>query len=134
MVKKIAVLVLIILILQACVYHNLEELSPAAVCQNDTVVFVSFSKHIQPVLTTQCAIAGCHSIKDHQGNLTLDASVSYSELTKSGSGYVDTINPRYSVLYSSIVSESNPMPPTGKLDPCTIDRIEKWMLQKAKNN
>ncbi len=95
---------------------------------------VSFSQHIVPLLNARCNISGCHSGSQPQGNLNLESAVAYRQLMKSGSGYVDTINPKYSVLYSSMNSISNPMPPTGRLDDCSRELVLKWIQQKAKNN
>lgn len=95
---------------------------------------VSFSKDVLPVLVNNCATQGCHSGKTPEAGFNLDAAVAYATLSKKGSGYIDTLAPRYSALYSSMASESNPMPPTGKLDRCKLELIEKWMAQEAKNN
>ncbi|MES2591183.1 MAG: hypothetical protein V4608_04810 [Bacteroidota bacterium] len=95
---------------------------------------VSFSGDIQPVLNTHCAVSGCHSGSSPAGNLNLEPSVAYVQLMNNSSGYVDTITPIYSVLHASMNSSSDPMPPTGKLDKCTVDLILKWIQQKAKNN
>lgn len=103
-------------------------------CQSDTIKIVSFSKNVLPIFTANCSIAGCHSGSSPAANLNLTASVAYSQLMQKGSGYVDTTNPNYSVLYSQMNSVSSPMPPTGKLDTCTINMVYKWIQQKAKNN
>jgi hypothetical protein len=95
---------------------------------------VSFSNDIIPVFNKHCNTAGCHSGSSPTGGLNLEPSVAYVELMTPGSGYIDTINPNYSVLHASMNSSSDPMPPAGKLDKCTIDKIYKWIQQKAKNN
>jgi hypothetical protein len=95
---------------------------------------VSFQGHIVPLLSQNCALPDCHSGNSPQGNLNLEAAKAYSQLMKKGSGYIDTIRPQNSVLYSSLVSVTDPMPPTGKLNSCDIQLIVNWMAQKAKNN
>ena len=95
---------------------------------------VSFNNDVLPILVTNCAINGCHSGRTPEANFNLDASVAYATLSKRGSGYIDTLTPRYSALYSAMVSVDSPMPPTGRLDKCKLEVIEKWMAQKAKNN
>lgn len=97
-----------------------------------TIDKVSFKNEIQPIFNQHCV--SCHSGSSASGNLNLESSVSYQNLMNTKSGYIDTINPIYSVLYSSMISTSNPMPPNGKLDKCTTDLILKWIQQKAKNN
>ena len=60
--------------------------------------------------------------------------VSFENISDSKSGYIDTVNPTASLLYTSMTSVTNPMPPNGKLSKCTTDLILKWIEQKAKNN
>jgi hypothetical protein len=95
---------------------------------------VSFNHDIQPIFNAHCNTAGCHSGGTPQGGLNLEATVAYAQLVNNGSGYIDTLNPTYSVLHASMNSTSSPMPPTGKLDKCTTDMVLKWIQQKAKNN
>ncbi|HVD97403.1 MAG TPA: hypothetical protein VNB90_04300 [Cytophagaceae bacterium] len=133
--NKLQFLLLVIaLCCQHCTYRNVEDIHPNNVCTQTLPDTVSFSRDIQPILTNNCSLSGCHSGNNPEGNFNLEAGKSYAELMQHGSGYVDTINPRYSVVYSELVSQSNPMPPMGRLDQCSIDLIEKWMKQKAKNN
>lgn len=109
-----------------------KEVVPEIVC--NTPDSAKFNKSVLPILVTNCAIVNCHSGASAEGNFNLDAEVAYATLTRKRSGYLDTIYPKFSVLYSSMISESDPMPPTGKLDKCSLEIIEKWMQQKAKNN
>ncbi len=95
---------------------------------------VSFQTHILPIFRQNCSLSGCHSGTSPSANLNLEDAVAYAKLSKKSAGYIDTINPKNSVLYASMVSISNPMPPKGNLDTCTIHLIIRWMEQKAKNN
>lgn len=95
---------------------------------------VSFNQDILPIFNANCSTPGCHTSAANAGSLNLESSIAYSQLLASGSGYVDTITPNFSVLYSKLISSSNPMPPTGKLDDCKIKLVLKWIEQKAKNN
>ncbi len=95
---------------------------------------ISYQQHIQPIFNTYCINAGCHSGASPGGNLNLEPSASYAQLMKSGSGYINTSQPNFSLLYSQMNSSSNPMPKTGKLDDCTIGLILEWIQQGAKNN
>ncbi len=119
----------LLLFFYACMY---EQVEPKNTC--DIPEVVSFKKDIQPIFDVHCNTAGCHSGTNPEGNLNLEASQSYAQLWKSKSGYIDTLNPKYSVLYASMNSTSSPMPPTGKLDNCTLNLVLKWIEQKAKNN
>ena len=93
---------------------------------------VSFSQDIQPIFNQNCI--SCHSGTSPDGNLNLESTVSYDNLLDPQMGYVDTTNPSSSLLYSSMNSTSNPMPPNGKLANCKIEMVLKWIQQKAKNN
>jgi hypothetical protein len=95
---------------------------------------VSFNRDIVPIFNANCNTTGCHTSASNAGNLNLETAAAYAELMHHGSGYVDTLNPEFSILYSQLISISNPMPPMGKLDDCKIKLILKWIQQKAKNN
>jgi hypothetical protein len=99
-----------------------------------TPSIVSFNQNIIPLFNQYCNTSGCHSGTSPSGNLNLEASVAYSRLTAPGKGYIDTINPNYSLLTSQMNSISQPMPPSGNLDKCKLDLVFKWIQQKAKNN
>ena len=123
---------LIIVLLFSMVSCTYEKVEPQVVCVNPDIV--SFKKDIQPIFDKHCNTAGCHSGNNPSGNLNLEAAVAYSQLSKKNNSYLDTLNPKYSVLYASMNSTGNPMPPNGKLDRCTLDLVLKWIQQKAKNN
>jgi len=91
---------------------------------------VSFSKDVVPILTEDCAKAGCHVSGAHTPDLS--ASSAYDQLT--GLGYVDTTNAEASILYKMITATTNPMPPNGKLTPDEIGYILAWIKQGAQNN
>jgi hypothetical protein len=111
----------------ACKKATIEE-----VCS--TPIEISYKRDIQPIFNSNCATSGCHTGTNSSGGLNLDASVSFKNLTASKSGYIDTVHPIASLLYASMTSVSNPMPPNGKLSKCTTDLILEWIKQKAKNN
>jgi hypothetical protein len=119
----------LLLSLVSCSYEKVEPQGSCEIPDN-----VSFSNDIQPVFDEHCNTAGCHSGGNPKGNLNLEASKSYAQLWNKKSGYIDTLNPQFSVLYASMNSSSNPMPPNGKLDKCELDLVLKWIQQKAKNN
>jgi hypothetical protein len=117
-----------------CTYKNGNEINPVQDCTGYLPDTVSFSKNIVPLFTTYCAIPTCHSGPKPAGSLALDASVAYYQLGGPGGGYIDTLHPTYGVLYSSLVSSFNPMPPNGSLSTCNLQLIQKWMKQGGKNN
>jgi hypothetical protein len=122
-------MIVLIFFVASCTYEKAE---PQLLCAAPEIV--SFRKDIQPIFDDHCNTAGCHSGNNPTGNLSLEANIAYDQLTKKSSGYIDTLHPSYSVLYASMNSTGNPMPPNGKLDKCTLDLVLKWIRQKAKNN
>lgn len=132
--KGCAVKMLLIstILLVSCAYNKFDPDRAAVNCL--PADSVSFSKHIIPILNKNCSTSGCHTGFNPEGNLNLDASVAYASLTNPRKGYTDTSNPKFSVLYSSLISESDPMPPNGRMDYCEIDQIVSWMKKGAKND
>jgi len=103
-------------------------------CPHPIPETVSFAKDLVPIFVSQCAIPTCHTGSSPEGNLNLEATVAYSQITRPIKGYLDTSTPVNSLLYNSLTSPANLMPPTGKMADCKIDLIMKWMGQGAKNN
>lgn len=133
---KIHVFFLIVLLSAfSCTYNKGADIKPDVGCST-TYSTVSFSTDIQPILTLNCAISGCHSGTNPQGNFNLEASKAYTTLSKTGRGYIDVSDPKGSVFYSSMVSTSNPMPPAGRqpISACDLKRIETWMREGALDN
>ena len=95
---------------------------------------VSFHQHIIPLFNTYCNDVGCHSGSLPPSRIKLDSVNAYSQLTKKGSGYIDTINPANSVIYVSVISVSNPMPPSKPLSDYNKQLLLKWIEQGAKEN
>ena len=129
MIKEAACLLFSFFFLSACTYEKIEPVKDCGLPET-----VSFSADVLPILNANCSTVGCHSGNFPEGGFDLADSVAYKELTHPGSGYVDTLNPSFSILYAQMKSTSNPMPPTGKLDDCKLELILKWIQQKAKNN
>jgi len=101
----------------------------------NTCLTYSFKANIVPIFQQNCAIPGCHDAGDQAGNLTLDSALAYSQITQSGTGYVNPGSPTTSVLLSQLYTgASNHMPQDGQLDACTIQEIYCWIQEGAKNN
>lgn len=101
-------------------------------CSNPTTI--SFKNDVQPIFNENCITSGCHSGNNPAGNLNLSSQVSFQNLIDSQSGYLDLNTPKNSLLYTSMTSVNNPMPPNGKLSNCKLDLILKWIEQGANNN
>lgn len=126
--KRYNIYMIVLILVYCCSCKNDKGAVPAKGC--DPPAQVSYQQHIQPIFNTYC-VSGCHSGSSPEGGLNLESSVSYAQLSN---GYIDTLNPNNSLLHFQMNYASNIMPPSGKLDQCTLDLIYKWMEQKAKNN
>ncbi len=113
----------------SCTYEKMDPVKDCALPQS-----ISFKKDILPLINAHCSYAGCHSGLSAAGNFDVADTVAYKNLWHSGSGYIDTLNPSFSLFYAQLKSTSNPMPPSGKLDDCKLQMILKWIEQGAKDN
>jgi len=127
MMKRLPFFFLVFLV--GCTYEKIEPVKDCGIPAT-----VSFSKDVLPILNANCSYAGCHSGSSPAGGFDIADSVAYKELTHPGSGYVDTLNPTFSILYAEMKSTTTPMPPSGNLEDCKLQLILKWIEQKAKNN
>jgi len=118
----------------SCTHKSEESLFGAPHCYADTAMVISFRKDIAPLFRQSCAVSGCHSGTAPQAGLDLDSAAAYGSLSRPGSGYLNTVNPKGSLLYSQMISITTPMPPTGRLDSCNTKLILNWITQGAKNN
>ena len=131
---KISALLIIFFIGSAgfysCTYDKAEN-KPCSLTVPDSV---SFQSDVLPLFRIHCSTPGCHSGSNPEGNLSLEDSQAYIQLSQPGKGYVNLTKPELSILYTQMNSTTQPMPPTGKLDNCKIKLILKWIQQGAKNN
>ena len=125
--KKALLIVSLLLVFVAC-----KKGTTKVMCNTPSIV--SFKNDIQPIFNANCNTSGCHSGNKAAGNLKLESANVYAILLDSKSGYIDTLHPENSILYVSMTSKTNPMPPSGKLDECVTGLILKWIQQGAKNN
>lgn len=94
----------------------------SATCSPDTVYF---NQTILPLITSNCAMSGCHDAISHKEGVIL---TDYTHIR----AYSSTTNPAGSTLYRSIVTGY--MPPKGPLAASQMTSLLKWMQQGAKNN
>src|ERR1017187_2113412 len=99
------IIVLIIFSATACEkdYYGVKPIPPGP---------VSFTTQVLPILTTSCAISGCHVPGAQTPDLT--AANAYNDLT--GLGYAtpdDSLAPQNSVLYKHLSGNLKIMPPSG---------------------
>lgn len=92
---------------------------------------VSFARDLNPLLSKNCAMSGCHS---GSVNPNLRADLAYNSLV--AEGYLDTKLPGNSNVYLYMTGKKSPVMPLGA--PNNPDNINAFMLawikQGAKNN
>jgi len=131
---NISCLLLLAVIICITFYSCAKDKGEPVIYCNSLPDTVSFNKNVIPIFKANCSLSGCHSGSTPTGSLDLDSSSAYSQLMRKNTSYVDTLDAKNSLLYSQLVSTSNPMPPTGSINYCSIQLILKWIQQKAKND
>jgi hypothetical protein len=96
--------------------------TPSANCSPDTVYF---QQTILPLITTNCAMSGCHDAISHKEGVIL---TDYAHIR----AYSSATNPTGSSLYKSVVNGY--MPPKAPWLSTQKATLLKWMQQGAKNN
>lgn len=117
-VLYLSVALLLVIFTLSCSNDNYEEFYGDNAC--DTLN-VSFSEVIDPIMTRNCKT--CH----FQGNGTGVTLVSYEDIKASAEN---------GSLLGSIKHEQgwSPMPQGGKMDDCTISKIEAWVNNGTPND
>ena len=116
----IPVLLFTLLIINGCYNDNAELLYGSQNTDCNTVQ-AKFGTDIIPIVTSRCAIPGCHDANgaSNPAGFSLQTYVQISAKK-------DRINAR-------VVLEKS-MPPTGPLTPAEIDKMKCWIASGALNN
>ena len=99
----------------SCKNNSVEALSNGSIC--DTTA-VKYSTAITSMMTNHCT--SCHGGISPEAGLKLE---SYSDLLTNGQA---------SLL--RMKNSSDPMPPSGKIDNCNINKLTAWINQGSQNN
>ena len=99
----------------SCKNNSVEALSNGSIC--DTTA-VKYSTVIASMMTNHCS--NCHGGANPEAGIRLE---SYSDLFTNGQASLQRMK-----------SNSNPMPPSGKLDDCNINKLAAWINQGSLNN
>ena len=98
-------------------------------CDPDTVYF---QNTILPLVVSSCASTGCHDKGSHRDGIIL---TDYSSILRTGE--IMPGNPGESEFMESLTDDDDDLMPPPPLDPLSaeqIQKLEKWILQGAKNN
>ena len=129
--KKIAILAgfvaIIMLVITGCYKTDTLVVNPGS----SITTTLSFAKDINPVLSKNCALSGCHVSGGHAPDLT--AANAYSSL--SAGGYFKANDPDNSVIMQWLTGKKSPAMPLGNAPNATINaNIYAWIKQGAQNN
>ena len=106
---------------------NVNPPDPAASCDPDSVYFVN---QIQPIISSNCTMSGCHDAASHKEGVVL---TTYSQIIR----YVQPGNAGSSKLYRVMKKTGGdrmPPPPMAPISATQLALIEKWINQGALNN
>lgn len=141
MIKRNLIWVLTIIFYSFVVISCSDYQPTAPPVNNSGAPFAKFSD-LQVKVFNNCLGAQCHSSAGNQGNLTLEAGISFNNLV----GVQSSLFPQYkrveagnssnSLIIKILRGEVSPrMPLNGSpLPSATIDSIAKWIDQGALNN
>ncbi len=98
-------------------------------CDPDTVYF---SRDILPILSSNCAYAGCHNTGTASDGVVLN---NYQNTIATADVRPGDLNGSdlYEVITDNDPDKRMPPPPNSKLTQANIDLIAKWILQGAQN-
>ncbi len=109
----------LLLLLGSCYYDKEELLYPGSVTTVDcATVSAKFAADVQPIISTRCAISGCHDISASGGVILQTHS---------------QISARKDRVYTRAVLEKS-MPASGALPPAEIAKLKCWIDSGAPNN
>jgi len=127
----LAAIVMGIFIIPGCTEDVTVTVKPTVPVITKTVLF---SKDIVPILTTKCALSGCHVAGAHAPTLTADKA--YSSLMNTPD-LIKVSNPANSIIYLRLIGKVVPAMPLNApaSDPLFINEyLLAWIKQGAKNN
>jgi hypothetical protein len=129
--KKIAILAgfiaIIMLVTTGCYKTDTLVANPGS----QITETMSFAKDINPILSTNCALSGCHVAGGHAPNLT--TANAYKSLTDGA--YFKANDPDNSVIMLWLTGKKSPAMPLGNAPNATINaKIYAWINQGAQNN
>jgi Planctomycete cytochrome C len=97
-------------------------------CSPDTVYFVNV---ILPLISSNCAMSGCHDPATHRSGLVLNNYSGIMSIVRAGNASGSKL---YEVISTTNKGDIMPPPPNAALSSSNISLIQKWINQGAKNN
>lgn len=128
--KKIFAICLVMATFTSCYYDNVDELHPAAEpC--DTTGTVSFANDISPIMLHSCGSenSSCHNTNGSTSGYGLGTYADVINTINTSGIFLETIT------HSASINTSKWMPlGSGKINDCSIQKIEAWLNRGKLNN
>ena len=100
----------------------------SSTCNSDSVYFANT---ILPLLSSGCAMSGCHDAATHEEGLVLNNYPGIMSIVRAGSARESKL---YKVIATTSQGDIMPPPPHLPFSSANIAAIQKWINQGAKNN
>ena len=100
----------------------------SSTCSTDSIYFANA---ILPVVSSSCAMSGCHDAITHEEGLVLNNYSGIMSIVRAGNASESKL---YKVITTSSRGDIMPPPPHTPLSATNIAMIQKWINQGAKNN
>lgn len=97
-------------------------------CSADSIYFANT---ILPLISSGCAMSGCHDPASHEEGLVLNSYQGIMEIVQPGNAGASKL---YRVITTSDPGDIMPPPPHAPFSQVNIAAIQKWINQGAKNN
>jgi hypothetical protein len=120
LIISLAIIAVFLLFFVSCYYDNEEALYPTLNTTCDTTR-VTYSRTIVPILSNNCY--SCHS----DANAAFGGNVHLEQ-------YPDVVANSAKISVSIKQTGAKPMPPSGKLKPCSIAQFDIWVIKGMPDN
>lgn len=97
-------------------------------CSADSIYFVNT---ILPLVSSGCAMSGCHDAVSHEEGLVLNSYAGIMKIVQPGNAGASKL---YRVITTTDAGDFMPPPPHAPFSAASIAAIQKWINQGAKNN
>lgn len=124
-VLMIMATILSVVLMESCYYDKADLLYPDGKTPCDTSVVAKFSSEVLPIMNANCNTSGCHSTTSAASGVILDTYAGVKAQASNGR-LMGSMNQTGS--YSAMPKGA------GKLNSCTLTKIQQWINSGTPNN
>lgn len=132
--QRLLLFLVLTVMVMACTHEVDGPNSPAntptvsSSCSADSVYFVN---EILPIITSNCAMSGCHDAATKAEGVELTRYSLIMKIVRAGNASGSDL---YQMITTTNTRDRMPPPPRSPLTSAQIAKIQKWINQGAKNN